>query len=65
MPDKTWSPPEIYQKIIAFICRCGEHGRHCMVLNLEKFKFTVQETNFAAFRVRTGKVKPAMESHVE
>ena len=35
-----------------------------MILSPEKFKFGVLETDFVAFRVGNGKVKP-MESHVE
>ena len=52
---------EIYKAMIDFIQKCGNNG---MVLNPEKFKFAITETDFAGFRVCNGKVKP-MESHVK
>ena len=47
--------------MVDFITLCSKNG---MVLNPEKFKFGVSETDFAGFRVSHGEVKP-MESHVE
>ena len=47
--------------MIDFIQKCGNNG---MVLNPEKFKFGVTETDFAGFWVGNGVVKP-MESHVD
>ena len=52
---------EMFKQMVDFITLCGKNG---MVLNPEKFKFGVAETDFAGFRVGNGEVKP-MESHVE
>ena len=52
---------DMYKDTVDFIRKCGESG---MVLNKDKFKFAVTETDFAGFTIGNGKVKP-MESHVE
>ena len=52
---------DMYKDTVNFIRKCGESG---MVLNKDKFKFAVNETDFAGFTIGNGKVKP-MESHVE
>ena len=52
---------DIYECMVKFITLCSQHG---MVLNPEKFKFGVSETDFAGFRVGNGCVK-SMECHVD